>query len=108
MLLLPPSSTLAALKSEVATALNDTSDPPREVKSDDVSIYRQTDGRWKRLDEEDKGTKRSREPTLEDFEIRGIGSGSLIDGDGEVLAYTVRNGLPEEETVDIELYPRDD
>ena len=60
------------------------------------------------MDEEDKRAKRARESTLEDFEIRGVGSGSTVDGDGEVLAYTVKNGLPEEETADIEPYPRDD
>ena len=45
---------------------------------------------------------------MEELDIRGVGSGSTVDGDGEVLAYTVKNGLPEEETVDIEPYPRDD
>ena len=49
-----------------------------------------------------------REVTLEELDIRGVGSGSTVDGDGEMLAYTVKNGLPEEETVDIEPYPRDD
>jgi hypothetical protein len=45
---------------------------------------------------------------LEDLDIRGIGAGSTIDGEGEVLAYTVKNGLKEEETVELQAYPRDD
>jgi len=108
VLLLPPSSTIEALKEEIAIALNDTSDPPRNVKTEDIRVYRQTDGNWKRLDEEEKGRKRAREATFEELDIRGVGSGSTVDGDGEMLAYTVKNGLPEEETVDIEPYPRDD
>ena len=71
-------------------------------------MYRQIDGNWKRLGEQEKGVKRAREATLEDLDIRGVGSGGTVDGDGELLAYTVKNGLPEEETVDIEPYPRDD
>lgn len=71
-------------------------------------MYRQIDGNWKRLDEQEKGVKRAREATLEDLDIRGVSSGGTVDGDGEALAYTVKNGLPEEETVDIEPYPRDD
>ena len=89
-------------------ALNDSSDPPRKVKPEDISLYKQTDGHWKRLDEEEKAGKRAREATLEELNIRGVGSGSTVDGDGEVLAYTVKNGLLEEETVDIEPYPRDE
>jgi hypothetical protein len=88
--------------------LNDTSDPPRTVKADDISIYRQTEGQWRRLDNDDKSGKRAREATLEELDIRGVGSGSTVDGDGETLAYTVKNGLKEEEKVDIEAYPRDD
>ena len=89
-------------------ALNDTSDPPRQVKADDISIYRQTDRQWRLLGEEEKGGKRAREATLEELDIRGIGAGSTVDGDGETFAYTVKNGLNGEESVDIEPYPRDD
>lgn len=89
-------------------ALNDTSDPPRQVKADDISVYRKTDEQWRLLEAEDKGGKRAREATLEELDIRGVGSGSTVDGDGEALAYTVRNGLKGEEKVDIEAYPRDD
>jgi hypothetical protein len=107
VLLLPPTSTIDSLKEEIATALNDTS-PPRTVKPDDISVYRSTDGHWKRLGEAEKGGKRAREATLEELDIRGVGSGSTVDGDGETLAYTVKNGMSSEETVDIEPYPRDD
>jgi hypothetical protein len=108
LLLLPPSATVQRLKDEIAMALNDTSDPPREVKADDISVCKQTDGQWRHLDQENKGVKRAREATLEELDIRGVGAGSTADGDGETLAYTVRNGLDSEETIDIEAYPRDD
>jgi hypothetical protein len=96
------------LKEEVAIALNDTSDPPRKVQPDDITIYKQFDGRWRRLDEDDKSEKRVREATLEDLDIRGVMSGSTIEGDGETLAYTVKNGLEGEESIDIEAFPQDD
>jgi len=108
ILLLPPSSTVQSLKEEIAIALNDTSDSPRNVKADDITVHKQTDGRWRELGEEEKSGKRARERTLEDLDIRGVGAGSTNDGDGEVLAYTVKNGLKEEATLDIEPYPRDD
>ena len=108
VLLLPPSSTVQSIKEEIALALNETSDPPRTVKADDITVYKQANGEWQALNGEEKGGKRAREPTLEDLEIRGVGSGSTNDGDGEVLAYTVKNGLKEEATLDIEPYPRDD
>jgi hypothetical protein len=109
ILLLAPSSTLKTLKEEIAVALNDTSDEPRKVKADDISIYRQIEGQWQRLEEEEgKGAKRAREATLEDLDIRGVGSGSTVDSDGETLAYTVKNGLNGAEKVNIEAYPRDD
>ena len=46
--------------------------------------------------------------TLGELNIRGVGSGCIVDGDGEILAYTVKNGIKGEENVDIEDYPRDD
>lgn len=107
-LLVPPSSTVQSLKSEIALALNDTSDPPRNVKAEDITVHKQTNGQWRELDGSEKSGKRTREPTLEDLDIRGVGAGSTTDGDGEVLAYTVKNGLKEETTLDIESYPRDD
>lgn len=96
------------LKEEIAIALNDTSDPPREVKPDDITIYKQFNGHWRRLDEEDKSGKRARETTLEEWDIRGVVSGSTLEGDSETLAYTIKNGLEGEESIDIEAYPRDD
>ena len=111
-LLLPPSSTLQALKEEIAIALNDTSDPPRNVKADDITVYKQSKGDWKNLGEEVKGskttTKRSREVTLEDLDIKGVGSGSMVENDTESLAYTVKNGLKEEQELEFEPFPRDD
>lgn len=71
-------------------------------------MYRRTDEQWRLLEAEDKGEKRAREATLEELDIRGASSGSTVDGDGKTLAYTVKNGLKGEETVDIEAYPRDD
>ena len=71
-------------------------------------MYKRIDGHWSQLSEDDKGSKRAREPTLEEFEIRGVGSGSTIDDEGEVLGYTVKNGLEGEETMEFETYPRDD
>ena len=91
----------------MAIALNDTSDPPRTVKPEDINIYKQSEGKWRRL-EEDKGGKRARESTLQELDIQGVSSGSTVDGDGETLAYTVKNGLKGEEKVNIEPYPRDD
>jgi len=88
--------------------LNDTADTPRDVKPDDISIYKRTNGRWNRLNQEEKGGKRAREATLEDLDIRGVGAGSTVDEDGEVLGYTVKNGLEEEQTMEIEPYPRED
>ena len=108
MLLMPPSSTIQDLKEEVATALNDTSDPLREVKAGDITVYKQTHGEWRELDEEKTVGKRGREPTIEELGIRGIGSGSVIDGDVETLAYTVKNGLKSEEIIEMEAYPQDD
>lgn len=108
LLLLAPSSTVSNLKEEIAGALNDTSDPPREVKAEDITVYKRTDGRWNQLGEEDKGGKRVREETLDELNIRGVGSGSTVDDDGEVLGYTVKNGLEEEQTMEIVPYPRDD
>jgi hypothetical protein len=67
-----------------------------------------SNGRWSQLDNVDKGGKRVREATLEELSIRGVGAGSTVDEDGEVLGYTVKNGLEGEETMDIEAYPRDD
>jgi hypothetical protein len=111
-LLMPPSSTLQALKEEIARALNDTSDPPRNVKADDITVYKQSSGDWKDLDEEGKGskttTKRSREATLEDLDIKGVGSGSMVENESESLAYMVKNGLKEEEELEFEPFPRDD
>ncbi len=92
----------------MAAALNDTADTPRDVKPDDISIYKRTNGRWNRLNQEEKGGKRAREATLEDLDIRGVGAGSTVDEDGEVLGYTVKNGLEEEQTMEIEPYPRED
>lgn len=92
----------------MASALNDTADSPRNVKPDDISIYKQKDGRWERLDQKEKGGKRAREATLEDLDVRGVGAGSTVDEDGEVLGYTVKNGLEEEQTMEIEAYPRED
>lgn len=108
VLLVAPSSTVQTLKEEIAVALKDTSDPPRKVKADDISIYRQTEGRWYRLEDEDKGAKRAREATLEELDIRGVGSGGTSDGDSETLAYTIKNGLKGEDKLEIEAYPRDD
>ena len=88
--------------------MNDTADTPRDVKPDDISIYKRTNGRWNRLNQEEKGGKRAREATLEDLDIRGVGAGSTVDEDGEVLGYTVKNGLEEEQTMEIEPYPRED
>ena len=105
---MPPSSTVQNVKEEVALALNDTSDPPREVKADDVTLYKHVDGRWRQLTEEQKEGKRTREATLEELDIRGIGSGSTVDGEGETLVYTINIGLQEERTVNIEPYPRDE
>ena len=88
--------------------MNDASDPPRQVKADDISVYRQTDGQWRILGEDDKGGKRAREASLEELDIRGVISGTSVDGDGETLAYTVKDGLKGEEKVGFEAYPRDD
>jgi hypothetical protein len=111
-LLLPPSSTLQALKEEIAQALNDTNDSPRNVKADDITVYKQAGGDWKQLDEQIKtsktATKRSHETTLEDLNIKGVGSGSVIENDNETLAYTVKNGLKEEQELQFEPFPRDD
>jgi hypothetical protein len=99
---------LQTLKEEVASVLNETADPPRDVKPDDISIYKRNDGQWVQLDQGDKGGKRAREATLEDLDIRGVGAGSTVDEDGEVLGYTVKNGLEEEQTMEVEAYPRED
>jgi len=88
--------------------LNDTAETPREVNPDDITIYKRKDGQWTRLDQEEKGGKRTREATLEDLDIRGVGAGSTVDEDGEVLGYTVKNGLEEEQTMEVEAYPRED
>jgi hypothetical protein len=71
-------------------------------------VYKRIDGHWIQLCEDDKGSKRARETTLEEFEIHGVGSGSTVDDEGEVLGYTVKNGLEGEETMEFEAYPRDD
>jgi hypothetical protein len=108
ILLLAPSSTIQTLKVEIAGALNDTSDPPREVKPEDITVYKRTDGHWAQLEEEEKGGKRVREATLEELSIRGVGSGSTVDDDGETLGFTVKNGLDGEQTMEVVPYPRDD
>ena len=108
LLLLPPSSTLQTLKEEVALALNDTAETPRDVSPDDITVYKRKDEQWVQFDQEEKGGKRSREATLEDLDIRGVGAGSTVEEDGEVLGYTVKNGLEEEQTMEVEAYPRDD
>jgi hypothetical protein len=108
LVLLAPSSTLQNLKEEVAPALNDTAETPRDVSPDDITIYKRKDGQWTRLDQEEKGGKRTREATLEELDIRGVGAGSTVDEDGEVLGYTVKNGLEEEQTMEVEAYPRED
>ena len=73
-------------------------------------MYKQSGGNWKELDEEAKSTKtkRSREATLEDLDIKGVGSGSTVENDSETLAYTVMNGLKEEQDLEVEPFPRDD
>src|SRR5579859_4976667 len=98
---MPPTSSLTAVKEEIALALNDTSDPPRDVKPDSITLYKRTDGKWSALDDEDKTGKRARESTLEDNDILGVGSGSTIDEEGEMLGYTVKGGLEGEETMEI-------
>lgn len=108
LLLLAPSSTLLNLKEEVASALNDTAETQRNVSPDDVNIYKRKGGQWSLLDQEDKGGKRTREATLEDLDIRGVGAGSIVDDDGEILGYTVKNGLEEEQRMEVEAYPRED
>jgi hypothetical protein len=111
-LLMPPSSTLQTLKEEIARALNDTSDPPRNVKADDIAVYKQSNGDWRNLDEEVKSskttTKRPREATLEDLDIKGVGSGSTVENESGSLAYTVKNGLKEEQELEFDPFPRDD
>jgi hypothetical protein len=107
-LLLPPSSTLNNLKQEIATALNDTSEPQRDVKAEDVTVYKLIDGSWQDIGTVPKGGKRVREETLDELDIGGIGAGTMVDGEGESLAFTVENGLETEKTIDIEAYPRDD
>jgi hypothetical protein len=108
LLLLLSTSTLQTLKEEIANAINDTADPPRQVKPADITVYKRSDGLWRQLGGDDKVGKRPRESTLEDLEIRGVGAGSTIDEEGEILGYTVQNGLEGEETMEIEAYPRDD
>ena len=108
MLLLPPTSTLRELREEIATALNDTSDPPRDVSAENITVYKRADGIWTQLEEAEKGGKRSRESTLEDFDIRGVGSGSTLDDEGEILSYTVENGIEGEDAPGFEAYPRED
>jgi hypothetical protein len=108
LLLLPSSSTLETLKEEIANALNDTADPPRQVEPADITVHRRSNGLWCQLDNEDKAGKRAQESTLEDLEVRGVGAGSTVDGESEILGYTVENGLEGEETMEIEAYPRDD
>jgi len=108
LLLVAASSTPQHLKVEIADALNDAADPPRHVKPDDISVYMRSNGHWSQLDNVDKNGKRVREATLEELSIRGVGAGSIVDEDGEVLGYTVKNGLEGEETMEIEAYPRDD
>jgi len=109
-LLLPPSSTLEALREEVARALNDTADSPRNVTAEDITVYKQSGGHWKELAEEanNSKTKRSREVTLEDLDIKGVGSGSTAENDSETLAYTVKNGVREEQELGFEPFPQDD
>jgi hypothetical protein len=101
-------STLQTLKEEVANALNDTADPPRQVEAADVSIYKRIEGRWQKLGNDEKAGKRVRETTLEELEIHGVGAGSVIDDEGEVLGYTITNGIEGEEQMEIEAYPRDE
>ena len=109
-LLLPPSSTLQALKEEIARALNDAADSPRNVRAEDITVYKQSGGNWKELDEGAKNskTKRSWEATLQDLDVKGVGSGSTLEHDNETLAYTVKNGLKEEQELEVEPFPRDD
>jgi hypothetical protein len=64
--------------------------------------------RWMKLDGEGKAGKRAREMTLEEFELRGVGAGSTVDDDGEVLSYTVRNGVEGEDSPGYEAYPREE
>ena len=72
-------------------------------------MYKLVEGDWESLgDAVEKGGKRQREKTLEELGLHGVGAGSAVDGDGEVLAYSVKGGLKEEENVEIEPYPRDD
>jgi hypothetical protein len=99
---------LKDLKEEISTALNDTANPSREVSAEDITVYKRIDGVWTQLEESDKGGKRARETTLEDLDLRGIGSGSTVDDDGEVLGYTVENGIEGEDAPGFEAYPRED
>ena len=102
-----PSDTVSYLKEEVARALNDTADPPRDVKPDDIKVFKKVGGEWQDMDEvRGKGVRK--EASMLELDIRGVGSGSGVDGDGETLTYTVKNGLESEETITIEPYPRDD
>ena len=45
---------------------------------------------------------------MEDLDIRGVGAGSTVEEDGEVLGYTVKNGTEEERKMEVETYPRED
>src|SRR5436190_20278948 len=60
-----------------------------------LRVVGKADGKWQQLDEGDNPGKRAREATLEDLDIRGVGSGSVLDVDAETLAYTINSGLYE-------------
>jgi hypothetical protein len=108
LLLLPTTATLDELRQEIATALNDTSYRPKQVSAADITVYKRTNGQWSALEKFDKAGKPTRATTLEEFDLHGVGSGSTVDDDGEVLGYTVQNGLEGEDKVEYEAYPRDD
>lgn len=92
----------------MATALNDTSDPSREVSAEQITIYKRIDGVWNQLEDPYKSGKRVRDSTLADHDLRGVGSGSMIEEEGEVLGYTVENSIEGEDTPGFEAYPRED